>query len=850
VKFILISLIFVFTCNAQILLYPKRTLHFVTPAPIDLTPPDTISSFLLTSPARDSVRMQATGFASDLDSCRINYAVAGCPTNMNQPPLKFVFQAADTVLYADTTFFYDAPDDITLCFTAWCSDEANNWTPIPNSKSVDVDSTGLEAPGELAAFPGAEGFGAYSWGGRGNSVIQVTNLNASGAGSFRAACEASGARTIVFRTGGTIDIDSDIWITNPYITIAGQTAPGDGICLRGACLRIITHDVIIRYMRFRSGDEQPGPDPVNSDAVGIEHTTVAPYNIIIDHCTISWAEDENFCTWYDPHDITIQWCIISNALLRSDGENSYGMLLGETPTNISIHHNLFVHNSRRNPLCQGGYSSIEVVNNLLYNWGWEPISVESETGNPIDVNIVGNLGITGPDWETGWIARLIYLYPNLHANSDVYVSDNIGPYRTSSAQDEWDCVQGSISHQVLTHAFPPSGVRVDVVDDVEELVLENAGAIIPYRDDLDADVIADVTAGTGTHIYSQTELGGWPTLAAGTPPTDTDSDGMPDTWETAQGLDINDASDRNDDADSDGYTNLEEYLNSIEPDTIPDPPPPPPPPPDTTYVLNETFDGVLPGEGLSWPNPGNNDWGPWRVGTFESDIYADDSYFDTDRYFTYPRSMHIGRASGYYGALGIWCNLPGYSQGSGMQRVHIAFYAWFGEAWASNPGYNIPYDGGGFNCHFMFLNSARAIAPATIDFTQYTDRLGWPPTCLDETNGGAYICGSSSEYNGQHNFCGSLGHEPEACWTPRTDTGRWVHIEMAFCFDADSLYCWIDDELSIERPYYNSDSRMAGGVWTIAVEHWVSQSGYIGLHGEHWIDNFRVDDTYIGMDNY
>ena len=229
---------------------------------------------------------------------------------------------------------------------------------------------------QIPAFPGAEGFGSFTPGGRGGKIIEVTNLNPTGKGSFRSACEASGPRIIIFRTGGTISLIKNIRIKNPYVTIAGQTAPGDGICIKGAAIIIETHDVILRGLRIRIGDDISGPNPENRDGIGIENKNNPPYNIIIDHCSISWAVDENVSVWYATHDITFQWCIISEALNKSihpKGSHSMGMLFGapegsvNRPKNISIHHNLFAHNQDRNPKIAGA-NFCEIINNVIYNF--------------------------------------------------------------------------------------------------------------------------------------------------------------------------------------------------------------------------------------------------------------------------------------------------------------------------------------------------------------------------------------------------------------------------------------------------------------------------------------------------
>jgi pectate lyase len=211
----------------------------------------------------------------------------------------------------------------------------------------------VSADREIPAFPGAEGFGSHTPGGRGGRVIEVTNLNPDGPGSLREACAAKGPCIVVFRVGGTIEINRGLSIREPFITIAGQTAPGDGICLRGGTLGVHTHDVVIRYLRVRVGDSPEGPDPENRDCIDISGDADRVYNVVVDHCSFSWSTDENVATWYGPRDVTIQWCITSESLndsLHPKGPHGKGMILGSQDNTITIHHCLFAHNADRNPL--------------------------------------------------------------------------------------------------------------------------------------------------------------------------------------------------------------------------------------------------------------------------------------------------------------------------------------------------------------------------------------------------------------------------------------------------------------------------------------------------------------------
>lgn len=412
----------------------------------------------------------------------------------------------------------------------------------------------------LPAFPGAEGFGSGTIGGRGGKIIEVTNLNNSGSGSFREAVEASGARIVVFRTGGTIDSSGDIIIRNPYITIAGQTAPGDGIAIRGSKLQVATHDVIIRNIRVRPGVA------AGNDAIMIGHPTVAPYNVILDHCSVSWAGDENFSTWADIHDITIQWSLSTEGLLHSNV--SYGMLIGEHAKNISIHHNYFAHNNDRNPLFKGDTTG-EVINNVVYNWGSFGMRlkdvVDSGTDIASTVQVEGNHYKPGPQTSSSKLGITVAGI----SGSRFYVKNNIGPGRLTNTGDDWLAVDGSTAYRVNTPPLGISRITVDDVSQITDIIFSEtgAGAVAPHRDSVDLRAMQTFANNSGTWISSESEVGGWPYLSSGTPPADSDHDGMPDNWEVSKNLNPQDSSDGNRDRDSDGYTNIEEYINGLMPGT-------------------------------------------------------------------------------------------------------------------------------------------------------------------------------------------------------------------------------------------------------------------------------------------
>ena len=429
----------------------------------------------------------------------------------------------------------------------------------------------------VPAFPGAEGFGMYTVGGRGGQVVEVNNLNDSGPGSLRAAVEASGPRTVVFRVGGTIALLSTLTITNPYITIAGQTAPGDGICLKDYNFKISTDHVIIRYMRFRMGDNTLQ-----------EQDTVTIYkgqNIILDHLSASWSVDEvlsaDCSTGHYAGNLTVQWCMITEGLncsIHIKGCHGFGSLIrGGNDNKYTFHHNLYAHNNGRNPR-PGNYVAnttdpcgltFDFRNNVIYNYG------SSRAGNNDDgqnnVFSVTKMNFIGNYYKRGTNSSGNYAFKETTPTSRAYFSGNwhsVGGYPA----DPWTLVQfansdyytwtdASKAAYKLSSPVPVEPVTTDTAIDAYSFVLADAGVTFPVRDTVDARVINEVITGTGSIIDDEDQVGSWPVLASGTPPVDSDHDGMPDEWELAVCLNPDDAGDRNGDRDGDGYTNLEEYLN-------------------------------------------------------------------------------------------------------------------------------------------------------------------------------------------------------------------------------------------------------------------------------------------------
>jgi len=423
---------------------------------------------------------------------------------------------------------------------------------------------------DIPAFPQAEGFGAWSRGGRGGKVIYVENLNDNGPGSLRAAVDDPEPRTVVFRVSGTIELKSYLLISKPYITIAGQTAPGDGICLKNYPLKVYrTHDVIIRGIRVRPGTGSGLPGSY-IDAIDVEDSN----NVIIDHCSASWSVDEILNTNHETNDITIQWCIFSESLNNSvheKGEHGYAATIGGS--RASYHHNLFAHNLGRNPSIGGSDESrteqLDFRNNVVYNW----VSRVCD-GKPRTMNFVSNYYKSGPATPPSmknWIAE-IQASEKYGYTSKWYIEDNyIAGYPDLTSNNWGGAVKFDAgTSMALNREYTPfenANYRSDEAEDAYLEVLDHAGVIIPRRDTVDNRVIEDVKKGTATIENGIIDLvgqaGGWPELLTYDIPLDTDSDGMPDEWETSQGLNLNDPEDRNYLAGGEVYTNLERYINIL-----------------------------------------------------------------------------------------------------------------------------------------------------------------------------------------------------------------------------------------------------------------------------------------------
>ena len=417
------------------------------------------------------------------------------------------------------------------------------------------------APFSLPAFPGAEGFGSTTPGGRGGRVIAVTNLHPDGPGSLREALSAREPRLVVFRVGGTIQLMKDLEITSPFVTVLGQTAPANGICLRGAGLRIATHDVVIRHLRVRPGDAKQGPRPENRDGIGIGNEQVAIHDIVLDHCSVSWAIDENVQLWYPCHDITIQWCLIAESLERSlhpKGRHGMGLLVGDHAKRISVHHNLFAHNMDRNPLLKGD-TETEVVNNLVYNWRNFATGCTDPEGSGLHrADVIANLYLPGPQTNNRFG---VGIDRNVKPGSLLYLRGNLDPARERDAGDEWAVTASRAEHDVRAkdRLLPGDRITTSPAAELPHLVLSAVGATLPKRDALDQRIVTSVEERGGQIINSPGEC---PDYQGGPAPTDTDTDGLPDDWEQRHGLDREDAADAAK-LSPKGYAWIEVFANEL-----------------------------------------------------------------------------------------------------------------------------------------------------------------------------------------------------------------------------------------------------------------------------------------------
>ena len=445
--------------------------------------------------------------------------------------------------------------------------------------STGTSARGAAAAAETLAFPNAEGFGRFASGGRGGDVYMVTNLNDSGPGSLREGFRsANGPRTVVFGVSGTIQLRSKLLLDLSNITIAGQTAPGDGIALRDYTFQIKqATNVIVRYLRLRLGDQNKpkgargGDDTLNTEDID---------QIIVDHCSLSWAIDGT-------HDLrrggnfTMQWSIISEALnnsLHNKGSHAMAASYRSPTAGISLHHNLYSTCRDRHPTLGSASEPpqfiIDFRNNVIYNWS------AGGTANFCDhfINCINNLWRPGPMTDS---ARLpIAIKGGLPDMAKGHMEGNVFEGRDDLTGDNYAALdfhrwlhegsnykfRGTVADWKADKAanLGADAPRTQSAAEAAEMVLAQAGASL-HRDAADQRVIDCVRKRQGKVIDSQQETGGWPALRSLRLAVDSDCDGMPDKWEKAHGLNPDDSSDRNGVRDAGGYTNLEKYLNSLCP---------------------------------------------------------------------------------------------------------------------------------------------------------------------------------------------------------------------------------------------------------------------------------------------
>ncbi|MGM9713740.1 MAG: pectate lyase [Prevotella sp.] len=454
------------------------------------------------------------------------------------------------------------------------------------------------------AFPGAEGHGRYTSGGRGGKVYHVTRLTDDGQpGSFRHACNQAGRRTIVFDVSGTIYLTSELKLKNGNVSILGQTAPGDGVCIADYPFSIAASNVIIRYMRFRLGNRNVAYH--EGDGLG----GMDQQNIIVDHCSVSWSVDECLSV-YGSKNISVQWCYVDQSMVasgHSKGNHGYGGNWGGS--GASYHHNLLAHHTSRTPRLGPRPSTqtderMDLRNNVIYNWGGNGCY----GGEGMNVNIVNNYYKPGPGTPTGTKGMRIAAIgirtseytkhdtdnPNewdkmWHVWGKYYVSGNVNTKYSEVTSDNWtygmyNQISESSNDGTYTQATRDTMrierpidygyVTTHTAQKAYEMVTRYAGASF-HRDSHDLYITEDVKTGTAKYsgagqegkgfINSQDDAGGWPELVSAEAPADTDGDGMPDEWETKYGLDPNNAADGSVcSLDERGYyTNLEVYCNSL-----------------------------------------------------------------------------------------------------------------------------------------------------------------------------------------------------------------------------------------------------------------------------------------------
>lgn len=423
----------------------------------------------------------------------------------------------------------------------------------------------LSAASALPAFPGVQGYGSDSFGGSGRNrskpsakILRVTNLKDSGSGSLRSCVEASGPRVCIFEVSGPIDLRKALKIGNPYLTIAGQTAPFPGVELRHGSLRIQTHDVVVQHIRVRVGEQNPNwqayPD---RDGIQIYETGSDTYRVVVDHVSVYWAVDESISTCCNKvRDITFSNMIVAQSLFdpgKDEGPGGYAMLFGDGTSNISVHNSLLALNPSRNPKFRSGNSG-EFVNNVVYGWNnsishTSNFSDSHNTKRPQMLNFVGNYYKAGPMSSK---SETIFANGFLNLNSRVYLKGNLGPRRPKLSQSEWR-IMGYLPSSPYRINRPAVESKVEAIGALlaYKNVLANAGARPAERDAVDKELIRNVKNGGGEYVNCikndgrancSKNVGGWPAMQKNSRKLTTPEDPFGDK-------------------DGDGYTNLENWLH-------------------------------------------------------------------------------------------------------------------------------------------------------------------------------------------------------------------------------------------------------------------------------------------------
>lgn len=427
----------------------------------------------------------------------------------------------------------------------------------------------VESEDELLAFPGAEGYGKYAKGGRGGQIIEVTNLNDSGEGSLRAAIEAEGPRIVVFKVSGDIMLESELRVKNPYITIAGQTAPGDGICLRNYGMIVETQEAIVSYLRSRPANVVDA-----QDCLWVNKSE----NVVIDHVSASFATDENLSV-ADSTNVTVQNCIIAESLNKTKlGTHGMGSLIrGSKGQKVTYYGNLYASHRSRMPMC-GNYTDytedpegfyMEFINNVLYNWSGKASGKNHDVNTVTSFNLINNYYLAGPEsekegnfaWSQGCSMSHMYISGNAmngevpedqYSLVEIEMEDGNAPFNMDDYKMER--FEHSITKNILT------------AKEAYENVLETAGCSIS-RDSFDEGVITSIKENNGKLVNKPEQAAGWtgdwPVLESTEPYADEDGDGMDDAWEKSVGLDPADKEDGNA-LVAGGYTNLEVFLESLK----------------------------------------------------------------------------------------------------------------------------------------------------------------------------------------------------------------------------------------------------------------------------------------------